>query len=790
MMRRNHQILIAAAFFIISTFLVLSCSGENVEGGDTDLPPSNTEVMQLPTPFSSATNTPVSESVITSSMHCLKDVSEQLQKNISEMGTIIFEGECEGKKGLFKLSDDYQKATPFLADISYGKSFLGSFTTPFYVSKDHQWLMFEYPYYDANNIYLGKFLFVTGENENSLVQYPVNGNWYSLMGWNNGLTSYSALRAPDFTINLLNPFSGKVTQYYYPHQWSLRNEIIFDPAIARVLYFDDVKTNRYLLREIATDKLLWQSVEDPMTSNFAEQRQWSPDGLSFAVPIWDKTNSERFKFLIVDREGRELNLPELFQAIPDWHYVPFDWSPSGKYLSFWVGSENHDKKLMIWDVGKKQFIDSSITAKTLYPMIFPVFSPNEQQFVLDVLQSDGTRLNYLFDMNSHQIVKLDLNLSPIAWLKPFESDQSITKPVDEPNCLPPKNGYKVEQQHLIEGSNKLLSTYTGGIVYSQNRLFYTLMFNDGENGHLVDEHQLIDAFVSPNRSSLFYWYKDENDNFAPHYFLTSLNGQTKEVITDNIIPSYDAITGWFNSQELWTQTKDASSTVLFNPFNNTFRNPPKFKDPQMAGCIDWLICSYTDRNLTDRVDTKFEREILITASSVYMMDQDANFLWQYENWLVTLNLPKWSPDEQSLSAPFPMDDAGEHYEFLMVNRDGKSEKLTDYSSAYPTLSVDQFQWSPDGKYIAFWADTHSQTGITQRNPYRLFVLNVTTGQTIDYCVTGKYSDNKAPIWSPDGNQIAINSIQDGKELISLVDLKAGTISPLVEGKLVGWLKTP
>lgn len=788
-MRRSDQILISVCF-IISTFLVLSCSGEKVESGDTDLAPSDTGVVQLPTPFPTVTNTPASELVIASQTHCLKDVSEQLQKNISEMGTIIFEGECEGKKGLFKLSDDYQKVTPFLADISYGKSFVGSFITPFYVSKDHQWLMYEYRYYDANDTYLGKFLFVTGENENSLIQYPVNGNWYSLMGWNNGLISYSALRAPDFTINLLDPLSGKVTQYYYPHKWFLRDEIFFDPSIARVLYFDDINTKRYLLKEIATDKLLWQSTEDIMTSNFAGQPQWSPDGLFFAVPIWDKTTSERFKFLIVDREGKELNLPELFPTVANWHYVPFDWSTSGKYLSFWVEGENGDKKLMIWDVGKKQFIDSSITAKASYPLIFPVFSPNEQQFILDVHQSDGVRLNYLFDMNSHQIVKLDLNLSPIAWLKPFESVQSITKPVDEPDCLPPKNDHKVEQQHLIEGSNELPSAYTGGIVYSQNRFLYTLMPNERENGYLIDKHQLMDAFVSPNRSSLFYWYEDENDNFTPHYFLTSLNGQKKEVITDNIIPSYDAITGWFNNQELWTQTKDASDTLLFNPFNNTFRNPPKFKDPQMAGCTDWLICSHADRSFIDLVDAKFERKIFTTASSVYMMDQDANFLWQYENWLVTLNLPKWLPDEQSFSVPIPIDDAGEHYEFLVVNRDGKSEKITDYSSAYPTLLVDKFQWSPDGKFIAFWADTHSQTGIAQRNPYRLFVLNTTTRQTIDYCVTGKYSDNKAPIWSPDGNHIAVNSVQDGKELIFLLDLKTGAVSPLVEGELVGWLRTP
>lgn len=167
------------------------------------------------------------------------------------------------------------------------------------------------------------------------------------------------------------------------------------------------------------------------------------------------------------------------------------------------------------------------------------------------------------------------------------------------------------------------------------------------------------------------------------------------------------------------------------------------------------------------------------------------------------NLPKWQPGDQKLGIPMPkneQDVLGEHYEIFTVDRAGRQRQLTNYTAAYPTMSIDKFSWSPDGRYIAFWGNTHSQKNIAQQHPYRLFVLDTHTYQTIDYCASGGYvsqysragiySDNPAPVWSPDGSQIAVQSIQSGKRMILLVDFASGTVSPVAEGQLIGWMAEP
>jgi hypothetical protein len=785
--------LLIFAVFIAFALLGISCTEQSTKTSETSFVSptsaiSPTQTFVIP---STATFTATPELEIKSPTHCQEIISSQLQNDFSRNGSIIFEGECEGQDGLFKLSVENQKIEPFLDNLSYGKSFLGSFITPFYVSRDHQWLMYENRYYDSNDTYLGTFMNITGEDENSLIQYPLNGNWLSPMGWyGNNLAGFSVLRAPYFSMDILAPFSGNVTRFGYAISGFGRAELLFDPPIARALYFDDLASH-YFMKEIATDKILWQSAKDNMATIYANQPRWSPNGLFFAIPVWDEAGNGKFRFLAVSREGREIMTDEVFQSNPESPYVNFTWSDSGNYLVFWNSVENVGKQLIIWDVASNQFIDTGFT--TLNDPSLPVFSPDEAQFIVNVriliANENFNRVNYLVDMVSGKAIQLDLELFPVAWLKPLELGQSIVRPAEEPDLILPKNGNAVKQQCVENlNSNEPIPQYMGGVVFFRDRFLYTLMSNEEINKPSIDGHKLMNAFVSPNRKSLFYWYEDESDNYTPHYWLTSLTGQSTEIVTDNIVPSYDAIHGWSNDQELWVSARSSNSD-LFNPFEKTFRAMPEFGDPQMAGCIDWLICSYLD-GPSVLYDTQFEQEVFATASSVILMDRDANFLWQYENWLITLNLPKWSPDEQYLGVPLPLDEDGDHYEFFIVDRDGKARQLTNYSSAYSTLAIDKFQWSPDGRYIAFWADTHSQEGIAQRNPYRLFVLDTETRQTADYCVSGNYADNNAPVWSPDGSQIAVNSIKDGKRLILLVDFETGVASQVAVGELVGWMTTP
>jgi len=88
----------------------------------------------------------------------------------------------------------------------------------------------------------------------------------------------------------------------------------------------------------------------------------------------------------------------------------------------------------------------------------------------------------------------------------------------------------------------------------------------------------------------------------------------------------------------------------------------------------------------------------------------------------------------------------------------------------------------------------SDEHIAQQDPYRLFVLDTITQKTIDYCVPGsygsQYNHTRAPVWSPDGSQIAVNGMLDGKHQILLVDLANLVFTPIAEGELVGWMAMP
>lgn len=784
----------APLILVVFVFLFLSCSEQSIRPSETSLTPSISTISPTKTFLtpSTPTFTETSEFETNSQTRCQEIISSQLQTDFGGNGSIIFEGECEGSGGLFKLNIEDQKIAPFLSDNKYGKSVLGSGITPFYVSKDHQWLMYEYRYYDDNDTYLGTFINVTGENENSLIQYPLNENWVSLWGWyNNNLAGFTVFRAPNVSIDILDPFSGKLIRFSYPFWGYERAELLFDPSVARVLYFDDREALRYRLKEIATDKVIWESVEDRTSTVFAGHPQWSPNGLFFAIPIWDQTNNGEYRFLAVSREGKEIVTDRVFQVNDKSPYVKFIWSDSGKYLVFWNSTGNAEKQLIIWDVAKNYYIDTGF--KTQYDAGLPIFSPDETQFIINIATSEGdqnsNRVNYLSDLVNGKSIKLDIGLYPVAWLKPAEPSQKIIKPADEPSFLPPKSGSSVTQQPLkIEDSAKSFSQFDGSLVFSQDHLLYTVSSHD--NRSLIDTHPLMDAFVSPDRKSLFYWYKDESADFTPHYWLVSSNGQKTEVVNQNIVPSQDAISGWFNDQELWVETKSDSEPVLFNPYQNTYRARAAFADPQIAGCIDWYICYGIGNYLPDFYDASFERKVLVGTAYLMLIDRDAKTLWQHENWLITLNIPKWSPDQQKIGVPLPLDETGEHYEFFTVDKDGRASQLTNYLAAYPVLAIDKFQWSPDGRYVAFWGDTRSMEGIAQRNPYRLFVLDTQNRQTIDYSVIGNYANNSAPIWSPDGTQIAVNSVRNGKRMIFIVDFVTGIVAPIAEGKLIGWMTRP
>lgn len=129
--RQTHALLI----LVVSAFFFLGCVEQSIKPSGTSISTTSpTKTFLFP---STPTFTVTPEFETKSQTQCQKIISSQLQSDFGGNGSIIFEGECEGQEGLFKLAVGDQNIVPFLSDNKYGKSFLGSGITSFYVSEDH-----------------------------------------------------------------------------------------------------------------------------------------------------------------------------------------------------------------------------------------------------------------------------------------------------------------------------------------------------------------------------------------------------------------------------------------------------------------------------------------------------------------------------------------------------------------------------------------------------------------------------------------------------------------------------
>jgi hypothetical protein len=130
--------------------------------------------------------------------------------------------------------------------------------------------------------------------------------------------------------------------------------------------------------------------------------------------------------------------------------------------------------------------------------------------------------------------------------------------------------------------------------------------------------------------------------------------------------------------------------------------------------------------------------------------------------------PVWSPDAQqllvnnSLTLNLPPDAfMGLDQELFSVSRIGEVTRLTFLTEFSRQVSFGKSSWSPDGRYVAGWLESR---GEPYPAPYdfpdiqpveRLFVLEVATGEVVNYCIPGDlYSAySEPPIWSPDGTRV-------------------------------------
>ena len=112
--------------------------------------------------------------------------------------------------------------------------------------------------------------------------------------------------------------------------------------------------------------------------------------------------------------------------------------------------------------------------------------------------------------------------------------------------------------------------------------------------------------------------------------------------------------------------------------------------------------------------------------------------------------PAWSPDQQQIA--FLSDREG-WFELYVMNIDGSNQtKLSNTQE-----NVIQFQWSPDGKKIAYVTRVESFLEIKSE----LYVVDIETEQEIQLTNIPEQEEH-LPLWSPDGQQISFLAGEEGK----------------------------
>lgn len=165
-------------------------------------------------------------------------------------------------------------------------------------------------------------------------------------------------------------------------------------------------------------------------------------------------------------------------------------------------------------------------------------------------------------------------------------------------------------------------------------------------------------------------------------------------------------------------------------------------------------------------------------------------------------IPRWSPNGQEFAITLDLIEDDNTikwpvYNLYTVSRDGDLKKIADLSKYYLWYSIGEYSWSPDGRYIAFWFSgwvEQPQSFFLIANQY--FAIVDTKDKDISiYCIYGKPEGMgrvPAPVWSPDGSQILVESpLPDDHSQVLLLDLNRKVIVEIGKDMTpIGWMVEP
>jgi Tol biopolymer transport system component len=399
--------------------------------------------------------------------------------------------------------------------------------------------------------------------------------------------------------------------------------------------------------------------------------------------------------------------------------------------------------------------------------------------------------------------KLVATLTPTPFLTSTAIEQNTPTPQVEIKCaeLAAKGAMNLETGgSIVLGGDSFKSpTY----LLDMSSMKTTALFQRSGD-------HLWEISISPDQHWLAYSIVTYNTIYY-ELFVRSADGKTQKVISWE--PSWRQLAGWLDNENLILSVKrgslEADSLLIFNPFTGQRKELlPDFMDE--ASSLSTQLnpnFSWAGFNHSFTVYNPSLNQVVYSKSG--NGDDWGVALWDLNlhKQLALLpddigSEPKWSPDGKGFiingTIKKGASEPNNYEELFYVDQFGKITQLTHLNNNSSVTSIGTFDWSPDGKKIAFtyfqdpspkYPDIYPDANLGLHN--RLAVLDWGTGKLTDTCLPDYPLTD--PVWSPDSRYIVVQSIYDERSpyrshvyLIDIVNEIAYRIAE--NGWPSGWLK--
>jgi hypothetical protein len=319
----------------------------------------------------------------------------------------------------------------------------------------------------------------------------------------------------------------------------------------------------------------------------------------------------------------------------------------------------------------------------------------------------------------------------------------------------------------------------------------------------TDDQKVLSTTMSPNGNWVAYEALNKSTNEA-EIVVKGVGGTTGEKEIHIPWKQNKGILGYWLSNEvimlkLWSN--DYHRALIMNPFSGESKElvanfPAMFFDP-----LDWngvgpfaynstlnrvVYANYNQSYVMWDID---DNEPLITLQSISFI----NFSTKAPQWTLDGTKVLIAAPKQSLNF---MND-----ELYSIDIDGNATILTDLSNYYSEVSIDQYSWSPDERYVAMLA----YFSPNEIEGEQLVVLDTQTKNMDIYCLKGDLTSDyrrrnqhgmyneivyKGVVWSPDGNRLVVeNRTSENSSSIILVNILTKSAYEVLNGvnyQPIGW----